>query len=410
MLQQYKILTVTHKSVSLKQMSDYGVHADTNIALEVRLAELKEQFKFAELMYTATCNRVMYFFHSDQEIDAPFITEFFQHINPNLEASTLADLIETVSHYEGLEAIEHFLEVASSIDSLVIGERQILGQLKTAYDNCKSWGFIGDNLRLAMDYAIVSAKAVYSKTKIGDKPVSIVSLAIQKLLRANLPKDSRILMIGAGQTNALVAKFLAKHQFENVSVFNRTLAKATSVAELMNSNQAYTLTDLHTYTKGFDCIVVCTGASDPILQPALYKNLLNGDTDRKVIIDLAIPHNTAPEVVSDFNVNYIEIEGLRNLAKENLAFREKEVQKAKIFLQEQLEAFPTHFQQRQLELAMAKIPNEIKQVKQKAMNEVFHKEFSTLDDTTRDLVEKMLAYMEKKCIGIPMKAAREAIF
>ena len=226
MLQQYKILTVTHKSISLKQMSDYSVHADTNTALEVRLAELKEQFKFAELMYTATCNRVMYFFHSDQEIDAPFITEFFQHINPNLEASTLADLIETVSHYQGLEAIEHFLEVASSIDSLVIGERQILGQLKTAYDNCKSWGFIGDNLRLAMDYAIVSAKAVYSKTKIGDKPVSIVSLAIQKLLRANLPKDSRILMIGAGQTNALVAKFLAKHQFENVSVFNRTLAKA----------------------------------------------------------------------------------------------------------------------------------------------------------------------------------------
>ena len=410
MLQQYKILTVTHKSISLKQMSDFGVHADTNTALEVRLAELKEQFRLPELMYTATCNRVMYFFHATQEIDAAFITEFFQHINPNLDAATLSNLVNTVSCFEGLEAIEHFLEVASSIDSLVIGERQILGQLKTAYDQCKSWGFIGDNLRLAMDYAIVSAKAVYSKTKIGDKPVSIVSLAIQKLLRANLPKDSRILMIGAGQTNALVAKFLAKHQFEKVTVFNRTLSKAESVAELMENGAAYTLADLKTYKKGFDCIVVCTGASDPILQADLYESLLNGETDRKVIIDLAIPHNTAPAVIQDFNLDYIEIEGLRTLAKENLAFREQEVQKAKIFLQEQLEEFPTHFQQRQLEIAMAKIPNEIKQVKQKAMNEVFQKEFSTLDDPTRALVEKMLAYMEKKCIGIPMKAAREAIF
>jgi glutamyl-tRNA reductase len=409
MLDQYKILTVTYKQINLKQISAFGVHADHGVALEVCLAELKDQFHLEELMYTATCNRVMYFFRTERQIDHAFILEFFQHINPTLEDEVLDSLPDVVALYEGLDSIKHLLEVAASIDSLVIGERQILGQLRTAFDQCKNWGFIGDSLRLAMNYAIVTAKSIYSKTKIGDKPVSIVSLAIQRLLKANLPKDSRILMIGAGQTNELVAKFLEKHEYSSVTVFNRTLEKANNVADIVGGS-AMPLQELKDYRKGFDCIIVCTGAAEPILTPELYGKLLNGEQNKKVIIDLAIPHNTEPAVMEQFKVEYIEIEGLRNLAKENMAFREKEVAKANVLLEAELEAFPSYYQQRQLEIAMSRIPTEIKAVRKKAMDEVFHKEMATLDDPTKALVEKMLVYMEKKCIGIPMKAAREAIF
>lgn len=409
MLDHYKILTVTYKQISLKEISSFGVHADHGVALEVCLAELKEQFHLEELMYTATCNRVMYFFRTDRVIDEAFTLEFFQHINPTLSDEVLSTLPDVVVLYEGLDAMKHLLEVSASIDSLVIGERQILGQLRTAFDQCKNWGFIGDSIRLAMNYAIVTAKSIYSNTKIGDKPVSIVSLAVQRLLKANLPKDSRILMIGAGQTNQLVAKFLEKHEYTSVTVFNRTLEKANSVAKIVGGS-AMPLQDLSDYQEGFDCIVVCTGATDPILTTVLYEQLLNDETDKKVIIDLAIPHNTTPAVVEQFNVEYIEIEGLRNLAKENMAFREKEVTKAKVLLDTELEAFPVYFQQRQLEVAMSRIPSEIKAVRKKAMDEVFQKEMASLDDSTKALVDKMLHYMEKKCIGIPMKAAREAIF
>lgn len=409
MLDQYKILTITYRQINLKEISSFRVHADSQTGLEVRLNELKEQFHLEELMYTATCNRVMYFMRTDHQLDDAFILEFFRHLNPVLPDETLEQLPELVNHYQGLDAISHFFEVAASIDSLVIGERQILGQLRTAYDECKKWGLIGDSLRLAMDYAVNTAKAIYSQTRIGDKPVSIASLAIQKLLRANLEKDSRILMIGAGQTNELVAKFLQKHEYTNITIFNRTLSKAENIADIV-SGTAQDLQHLSSYPHGFDCIVVCTGADKPILSKELYGQLLNGETDKKIIIDLAIPHNTHADVVEQFHVEYIEIEGLRTLAKENMAFREQEVQKAKVMLQEKLEAFPAHYQQRQLEVAMSRVPNEIKQVRRKAMDEVFAKEVETLDETTKDLVEKMLGYMEKKCIGIPMKAAREAIF
>ena len=241
---------------------------------------------------------------------------------------------------------------------------------------------------------------------LGDKPVSIVSLAIQKLLKSNLPKEARILLIGAGQTNALAAKFLAKHHYHNVVVFNRSLDKAEKIAASLGG-RALPLQELDQYRDGFDAMIVCTGATKAIIQADIYQKLLAGETDEKVVIDLAIPNNVAQEVVEAFNLNYIEIEGLRQLAKENLAFREQEIVKAKKLLVQFQEEMPSLIQQRKLELAMRQVPEAIKAVKSKALNEVFQKEVETLDDSTRELLERMLTYMEKKCIGIPMKAARE---
>jgi glutamyl-tRNA reductase len=406
MLDRYKILTVTHKRVNLKEISQYAVHASDNCSLEVRLEELKQQFHLPELMYLATCNRIMYFFVTDRELDNAFVAEFFKHINPTLEDDQLELIMDHALALSGLDALNHLLDVASSIDSLVIGERQILGQLRDAYHQCRDWGLTGDNIRLAMDHAVVSAKKVYSKTRIGEKPVSIVSLAIQRLLYTNLSKESRLLLIGAGQTNQLVAKFLAKNEFTNVTVFNRSINKAENVARTLSGN-ALPLSELDSYQEGFDGIIVCTGSTKPILDAELYQKLLAGESGHKVVIDLAIPHNTHPDVMRDFDVQYIEIEGLRVMAKENMAFREREVSRARELLTELLAEFPVLFKQRQVELAMRSVPTEIKAIKSHAMNEVFRKEVDSLDDGTRELVERMLSYMEKKCIGIPMKAARQ---
>ncbi len=97
------------------------------------------------------------------------------------------------------------------------------------------------------------------------------------------------------------------------------------------------------------------------------------------------------------------------MAQVNLSFREREVKHAKSILIQYLQEFPALLKQRQLELAMHRVPTEIKAVKDKAINEVFRKEVEMLDGQSRELMEKMMAYMEKKCIGIPMRVAREAV-
>ncbi|TXB61858.1 glutamyl-tRNA reductase [Phaeodactylibacter luteus] len=408
MLANYNILTVTHKKTNLKEIGDFVLKAPDQEAVRLQLEALKQQFHIKELLYLPTCNRVMYFFTTSEEVDERFISHFFQRVNPDMPLDILNSLDETVYHYQGQDALSHLFDVAASIDSLVIGERQILRQLREAYEQSQEQGLTGEYIRLAFQQAVVAAKAVYNKTRIGDKPVSVVSLAFQQMLRAHVHKDGRVLLVGAGQTNQLVGKFLSKYGFSNVTVFNRSVGKAEQLAATLGG-KALPLADIREYREGFDCLVVCTGATEPVITNEVYSSLLNGEAGHKVVIDLSIPNNVDEATVAAFDFEYIEIEGLRNLAKQNLAFREREIERAHKVIADFLAEMPALLQQRQIELAMRTVPVEIKAVKDRALNEVFHKEVALLDEPTKALMEKMLAYMEKKCIGIPMKAAREAV-
>lgn len=405
MLSQFKIITITHKTVNLEEIKHFLVD-DSDVGN--KLNALKDHFKFQELFYLNTCNRVMYFFISPQAADESFVQSFFDFLRPNMPQHLKENLSSKLLYFQGADAIYHLNAVASSIDSLVVGEREILRQLREAFDNCKNWNLLGDFLRLAIDKAVLTAKTVYSNTGIGEKQISVVSLAIQKLLAAQLPKESRILMIGAGQTNALVSKFLIKHHYNNISIFNRTIEKAQELAE-NHDGKAFRLDQLREYKEGFDCLIVCTGASDPIITKSVYQQLLMGESGQKVILDLGIPHNVEKSVTEQFPVKYIEIEGLKSMATENLAYRENEVLKAKGIISEAVLQFQNHFKQRQLEIALRNIPTEVKAVKEKAFNEVFQSEIQYLDEKSLDLLHRMMSYMEKKCIGIPMKAAKEVV-
>jgi len=405
MLNEYKILTVTHKHVRLERIGDFVITHSSDEELESKLASLKDKFNLEELLYISTCNRVIYLYKSARELNLPFLEQFFQTINPTLSTDYIQRII---TGYEGKEAINHFYEVAASIDSLVVGEREILRQIREGFARCNKWNLVGDGIRLLMKHVVEASKEVYAQTRIGEKQISVVSLAIKKLLESNISKEAKILLVGAGQTNLLVSKFLVKYEFNNITVFNRSIEKAEKLASRFGGN-AFLLTELESYSEGFDCMIVCTGATEAIIKQPLYKKLIGNDTSSKLIVDLSIPNNVARDVVENFNINYIEIEDLKQLAEQNLAFRKKEVGKAKDLLLVQINEFQKVFQQRQITKALQSVPSEIKAIKKKAMNEVFKKDLDALDDETKALFEKMMTYMEKKCISVPMKAAKELV-
>jgi glutamyl-tRNA reductase len=317
-------------------------------------------------------------------------------------------LSKRVTMLEGSDALKHLLEVSSSIDSMVIGEREILRQIRVAFEQCVGWDMTGDHLRLAMQLAIETAKKVYSKTRIGEKPISVVSLAIQKLIHSGFPKTGKLLLIGAGQTNLLVSKFLKKYEYQNITIFNRSIERANSLAEMLKG-KAFLLEDLKSYHRGFDGIIICTGSDKALLDDDLYASLLKDDKNEKLIIDLAIPNNVEPSVVENFNVNYIEIEDLRGLARENMGFRQKEISSAQMIIEKNLVKFQKIHQQRQITKAMSYVPQRIKAVKAHAINEVFKKDVDELDENARDVLERILSYMEKRCISIPMEAAKNTV-
>ena len=408
MLSNFHILTVTYNDLDIDELGHFMVDHHDKVELEAKLKSLKSEFEIDELIYLSTCNRVSYICYHSNECNNDVIKEFFLRINPKLDKSLLNHIDRFVKVYQGSEAINHLFEVASSIDSMVIGEREIFRQLREAYNASKEMGLTGDHFRLLEKYAVKAAKDVYAHTKIGEKPLSVVSLAIQKLVQSKVKKDARILMIGAGETNRLVAKFLKKYEYTNAVVFNRNIDNASQIQELINA-KAYHLSELNSYKEGFDVIMICTGSTSAIVDSHMYESLRNKEDDPKLIIDLSVPRNVDEEVIASNELHYIDIEQLRKLAEKNLNYRKKEVIEGKKILNKKLKEFEVVFQQRQIEKAMKDIPREVNEVKKRALTQVFSKKMENLDDTSKALVIEMMEYMEKKCISIPMKLAKEIV-
>ncbi|MEL6143029.1 MAG: glutamyl-tRNA reductase, partial [Bacteroidota bacterium] len=173
---------------------------------------------------------------------------------------------------------------------------------------------------------------------------------------------------------------------------------------------ALTLDKLSSYSGGFDVLFVCTAAVEPIITQQNMVTLLNGEpVEEKLVIDLAVPNNVDETVVATTAFPYVAVEHLRALAEENMAFRSQEIQRAQVLLRKHLADLENEYRQRLLERALQHLPVEIKAVKQRAFDQVFAKEIEGLDPAARELMDRMMTYMEKKCIGIPMKAAREAL-
>ncbi|HKG06534.1 MAG TPA: hypothetical protein VKB19_08765, partial [Pedobacter sp.] len=244
---------------------------------------------------------------------------------------------------------------------------------------------------------------------ISKNPVSIVSLAYRKLRDLKMcSSEARLLIIGAGETNKLLAQYLKKHKYSNFSVFNRSLANAQVLAKDLNGT-AYPLSELENYKDGFDVIITCTGATEPIITEEIYKKLLNGDTGKKVIVDLAVPNDTASGVPENFPVHFIEVESLKEIARKNIQERYDELVNAEHIIEENIKDFELVLRQREIEIAMSVVPQKIKEIKQTAINGVFADEINNLDENSRMVLERVMNYMEKKYISVPMVMAKEIL-
>lgn len=350
----------------------------------------------------------MYLVYTDQAIDGGFIEQFFSAVSPDLTLQENQKLQNFVDVYRGIEAIKHVFSVASSIDSLVVGERDILAQFKRSYQSCKQENLTGDNIRLVEKFTIQAAKKVYAGTRIGEKPVSVVSLAVKKLMELNHPLDSKILLVGAGETIRLVSKLLLKQGFTSFEIFNRSIDNAADLSQKLSA-QAHHLSELQTYTAPFDILISCTGSTDAIIDLACYDRMVGSDKGRKTLLDLAVPNDIDRAISAQRDVQLIDIDSITALAKENLQFRKKEVEAAHIILEQELEQFHQIYQQRQIERAFKSLPSEIEGVKIKALEEVYKSHLADLPEETQTLISEMMTYMEKKCVGIPMKVAKQVV-
>jgi len=405
MLSGYRILTVTHKNAGLQDIEKFIVKSDF---IAVSLAQLKAELNIPEILYLATCNRVCFFIYDDQIYDESRIKTFFQFINPSFANFNWDNYRTKIDYFEGKQALEHLFETACSINSMVIGEREIFRQIREAFDYSRSNKLSDDNIRLAMRFIIEAAKSAYSKTAIGEKPLSIVSLAFQQMIVYNPNNKARVIIVGAGQTSTLFAKFLSKYGYTNISIFNRSIEGAERLAHRLNG-KAYVLQQIAEYKDGFDILIVCTASKEAIINKINYGLLENNEVGSKIVIDLSVPNNVDASLIANRDFHFIEVESLRKIAQENLEHRMSEISAVKDIVANFIDLFFTAYKHRIIERALKNVPVQIKEIKHKAVNLVFKKEIEELDETSRELINKLLDYMEKGCIDIPMKVARSAV-
>jgi len=401
LIESYKVITVTHHNLDVQEIGSFYIQNEDKNSV---IAGLKLKYNIDEFLYLETCNRVSYVLYTGLEIDQNFLDSFFYDINPQLK-DVSGSVQKFVSIYEGESAVKHVFEMASSMDSMVVGEREIFSQFRSAYSQSRSSGFTGDFLRLLENSAVVTAKQIYSETKIGERALSIVSLAIRTMLEKINGHGQKVLLVGSGETNQLVGKFLKKYKFSNIEIYNRTIDNAKTLAETLSASSLH-LSQL-SEARDFDIIIICTSANRVVIDLPLYKKMLSGDQSKKIIIDLAVPRNVGEDVVNYSNVDYIDIQNLKALAEENLAFRKAELSKARPIVQSQLQAFRKKLHLRQFEKAISKLPVELTNVKDRAINVVYKKRINELTAEAQELVVEMMDYMEKKCVASTLKLSRE---
>lgn len=404
-MKHLKVIAFTHKQIELKELGKLVI---CNENLTDKLQKIRLLFDIPEIFYLATCNRVEFVMATTHTIDRAFAEKLVNALEIGLCANHLDTFLDGACYYEDNEALNHLLRTSCSMESLVVGEKEILAQLRKAYEQCKDAGLTADYLRMVMHTVVKTAKEVYTNTNISKKPISVVSLAYRKLKNLNQCSNARVLIIGAGETNRNISKYLQKHKFSNFAVFNRTLSKAKELAADLGG-EAYEITELKNYKNGFDVIVTCTSCTEPILTKELYESLLNGETDKKTIVDLAVPNDTAPEVLAAYPVHFIEVQSLSEVAKKNMEERCLELVHAEKIIDQNIAEFIPLLKQRRIEVAMREVPERIKEIRRTALDSVFADEVQNMDKESRETLEKVIAYMEKKYISVPMIMAKEIL-
>ncbi len=290
-----------------------------------------------ESMIISTCNRVEILSNIDAQPHALDAMESFLSEHSRIP---LADLRPILYRYQDEQAIRHVFRVASSLDSMILGEPQILGQIKSCYNFALEANNVGTYLNSLLQAAFRTAKRVRSETSIGEYPVSVSSAAVELVRKifGDLQNKS-ILVVGAGPMAEDALRHITETETHAVYVANRSPEAARILAAQFHGTPV-PFEDLPQWISRADIVLASTGASETIINRAIVQRALH---DRKnapiVFIDISVPRNVDPEVGTIDNVFCYDIDDLGAVVEANLHEREKAAAVAEKIVEEEIKAF-----------------------------------------------------------------------
>jgi glutamyl-tRNA reductase len=326
----FNILGINHKTapVALREKVAFGEDR-----LVAALRTLRQESGVAEVVILSTCNRTELYWAGSAS-GAELSQWLARHHGNNL------DLASSLYIHQDSRAVEHAFSVASGLDSMVLGEAQILGQLKDAYRVAQETGSTGPTLNKLFQAAFSAAKRVRSETRIGANAVSLASATVSLARRvyADLSVHN-VLVVGAGEMNALTARHFMSAGVKRMVIANRTLGRAQELAEQLKAH-AVGLADLERELTEADIVISCTASAVPIISKRAVQAAIRTRRRRPIfMVDMAVPRDIEPEVADLEDVYLFSIDDLQQLVDENRQQRELAADGARLVINEEVARF-----------------------------------------------------------------------
>lgn len=287
-----------------------------------------------EVVILSTCNRTEIYSSSDYSFEE--ISQWFNHQN----SISQSELDQHLYDYSGKQAIQHVMRVASGLDSLVLGEPQILGQLKTALKICSEQKTAGTTLKRLMQHTFTTAKKVRTQTSIGSNPVSVAYAAVNlaKQIFSNLENKSALL-IGAGETIELVGKHLKNTGIGNIVIANRSVENATRLANELGG-LGVSLEQIGDYLPEADIVISSTAAPVPVIGKGTVEWALKKRKHKPIfMVDIAVPRDIEAEVGDLDDIYLYTVDDLQSVIEENMNSRQKAAKQAEEMIKVEVEGF-----------------------------------------------------------------------
>jgi glutamyl-tRNA reductase len=363
---------------------------------------LHQACDFLESVYLATCNRVEVIFLCRRGTP---VSEYRKRIHGffaardqagSTENATARTAAQALHAYEKDGAAEHLFCVAAGLDSLNPGDAQILGQVKQALHTAQRLELAGPHLQLVFEEAFQAAKRVRSKTALGARPVSMVSLAFA-LIDARAKVSATVALIGAGEMTRQCGEHLRGRPGCNLVFVNRTVSKVAELATACGG-RAVALDAFLAAPGHVDVIVTATSAREPLLGTAFFTALPGTPP---LVIDLAVPRDTDGKAAAAAGAQLFDIDHLKAEAERNRHAREAEIAEARVVIDEALEALRRRVVERDLSPIVRDLRDQGQAAADELLKQLFNNGLAKLDEAHRDHIRRFGQQVVNQLLHLP---------
>ena len=392
------IVGLNHRSAPIEVRESVAVE---NSYVRAALGRLHGYPSVREGVILSTCNRVeVVAAGSDSESAFSDITKFLFEQKAHRNSAPLDDHLYT---YRGADAVRHLFRVAASLDSMVVGEPQILGQLKQYYDTAQQAGTVGAVLHRLFHRSFSVAKRVRTETGIGSGAVSVSSVAVDLAKRIfDRFDDKTVMLIGAGKIGDLMACHLLSQGVRSLMVTNRTFERAVLLAEKIQGSPIR-FEDFPRYLTIADVVIGCTAAAEVLVEAATVEKVLRERKQKAMFfIDIGDRRNFDPQINDLDNVYLYNIDDLKSVAEDNLQGRSNEAEKAEEIVRVEAQTFVRWLDSLEQVPTITALRQRFEDIRRKELEKSLGGSLKNLSEAQRAALEDMTTAMINKLLHTPI--------